>query len=76
MTMDTHEARRRVQEDPDYVDLKRWDYSLEKVVNHYPEGAPDRLVATALMITEDDVETCYQQIVLKLRNAMKVEVDA
>ena len=41
-------------------------------MDRYPEGVPNRIIADALMITEDDVEEIYVRIVEKLREIMKV----
>lgn len=72
MTID--EVKKMIAEDPDYVYLKRHGYSLAKVLERYPEGAPNHVIASALMLTEDDVEFHYQRIVHKLRNIMGVEL--
>jgi len=71
--LSTTEVRRRITDDLDFVHLKRFDYSLNKLVERYPEGCPTRLISQALMITEDDVDELYQTVVAKLRTAMGVE---
>lgn len=68
------EAKLRVAEEADFVYLKRFDFSLAKLVERHPVGVPDRVIAAALMVTEDDVRDMYEDIVLKLRRAMKVEL--
>jgi hypothetical protein len=68
----TDEAHRRIHEDRDFVNLKRFNYSVNEVVKRYPDGAPNRLIAQALMITEDDVEAMWPAIVAKLRGKMGV----
>lgn len=67
------EARTRIVQDPDFVYLKRFNFSLAELIKRYPEGVPDRIIAAALMITDEDVEEIYQHIVVKLRDLMKVE---
>lgn len=47
--------------------LKRFDYSLKKTLEHYPDGCPDRVIAQALMLREDELDEVYSQIVKKLR---------
>lgn len=69
----SEETRKLIDTDPDFVNLKRFDYSLEKVLEKFPDGAPTRIIAQALMITEDEVEDEYERIIAKLRTAMKVE---
>lgn len=66
------EARARLQSDLDFVYLPKFEFSLQKLMERYPDGVPDRLIAQALMLTEDDVEEMFQSAVLKLRKMMKV----
>jgi hypothetical protein len=61
---------RRINTDPDFVATKRFDYSLAQVIERFPDGAPDRTIAHALMIAEDDVERVYQDIVARLREKL------
>lgn len=65
--MTTEEATRLISTDPDFVYLKRYEYSMAKLMERYPDGAPDHTIAKALMITVEDVERVYQDIVLRLR---------
>lgn len=71
--MTIEEVKKMIEEDEDYVYLKRFGYSLDKVIERYPDGAPNHVIASAMMLTEDDVEFHYQKIVHKLRGLMGVE---
>lgn len=62
--------RKSIREDPDYVFLKRFDYSLARTLERYPEGCPDRVIAHALMIAEDEIEEIYEQAVARLKILM------
>jgi hypothetical protein len=68
--MDDIEKKRRLETEPDFVNLKRFGYSLETAMNRYPDGAPDNVVAAALCISEAEVESRYQTIVQKLRSLL------
>jgi len=57
---------------PDFVSLKRFDYSIKKALERYPDGLPSHLIAQALGIKEEEIEELYQQAVLKLREILKV----
>lgn len=72
--MTTAQAQVLLHEDENFVYSKRFDYSLQKVLERYPEAVPDRVTAALLMITEDDVEAHWQGIVVKLRNRMGVSL--
>ena len=62
-----------IDTDPDYIASKRFDYSLAKLLERYPDGCPDRVIAAVLLIEEHEVEQCYNRIVEKLRRMMKVD---
>jgi hypothetical protein len=66
------EARRKVENDPDFIALKRFEYSLGKLVERYPDGCPDRIIAAALLMAEGNIEEMYQTAVAKLRIIMGV----
>lgn len=68
--MTTEEAQQRINTEPDFVYLKRLDYSLARVVERFPDGAPDRTIAQALMITTEDVERIYADIVNRLKTRL------
>lgn len=67
------EARRLVKEDPDFVYVKRFDYSLKRITERYPEGVPARLIAQALFLAEDDIEKLYNDIIAKLKREMGID---
>lgn len=69
---DTTSPEYLVEHDDDYVHIKRFDFSLKKVIDRYPDGAPNKVVAQALMISEEEAEELYQKVVEKLRKSMKV----
>lgn len=70
--MTDEEAQRKLETDEDFVCLKRFDYSLRKVVERYPDGCPDRVIASALMLSEEELAEVYETIVSKLRGLMGV----
>jgi hypothetical protein len=74
----TEELIYKLENEPDFVNVKRMGYSLLNVLNRYPltkypNGVPNSLIATALCITEDEVEALYNEAVSLLRAALKVE---
>lgn len=72
--MTTLQAQTLLHEDENFVYSKRFDYSIEKLEERYPDGCPDRVIAAVLMITEDDVEEYYQRIVRSLQGHMGVNL--
>lgn len=64
------ETQAKLRNDPDFILIKRFNNSLAKLLDRYPEGAPDRIIAQALGITEEEVVAMYDKIVVKLRGMM------
>lgn len=60
-------------QDEDFIYSKRFDYSLAKLLERHPEGAPDSLIAAVLLIDEADIEATYSMVVAKLRDLLDVE---
>jgi hypothetical protein len=63
-------TQERLETDPDFILIRRFDYSLKRLVERYPEGAPDRIIAQALGIEEHEVQEIYRGIVLKLKSLL------
>lgn len=73
--MSTVKAHDRILKEPDFVNLKRFDFSLEKTMERYPDGAPTRVIAQALLMSEEEVLDLLEAVVLKLRDTLKVVVE-
>lgn len=72
--MITEEVLHKLNHDPSFINLKRFNYSLEKLLERYPTGVPDRIIALALNITEEEVEIIYQDIIKQLQEKIiKIE---
>jgi hypothetical protein len=74
--MDLEEVRRLITEDEDFIYSKRFDFSLDKMLERYPDGAPAKLIAQSLLITEEEVEKIVQDAIVVLREKMKVKIKA
>lgn len=67
-TWTVDEMKKRVLEDDDFVALKRFEYSMKNLMARYPDGVPnDRIIAQAMMLTEDELTEVYDSIVEKLK---------
>jgi hypothetical protein len=53
--------------------VKRFDYSIDKLVKRYPHSCPDHIAAQALDLDIEVLQERYIQIVGKLRLGMGVE---
>lgn len=68
--MVSDEVRKKIDFDPDWIAIKRFDFSLKKLLERYPEGVPVRIICQALAMEEKDVESLYNQLLEKLREEL------
>lgn len=73
LALSEEELTRRLEEDPDFIASKRLDYSIAVAQQKYPNGCPNKVIARALLIEEDEVDELYQIAVDTLRKTMGVE---
>ena len=73
--MTSNEARELLSTDPDFIYSKRFDFSLKKLLDRYPDGAPTKVIAQSLMMTEDELQELEQTIIIKIRQGLRIEVD-
>lgn len=64
------EKLRRVREEPDFVNLKKYDYSLAAARQAHPGGCSPAIRARALMMSEEEVARLFAAAVAKLRRNM------
>jgi hypothetical protein len=62
-----------LQFDPDFITLKRFDFSVKKLQERYPEGCPDHISAQALGLTPEEFQKKYQEIIENIKDEMGVE---
>lgn len=73
MSITYEEAKKKIATDPEYIYSKRFNYSVSECVERFPDGAPLKIIAQALMMTEPEVEETFNEVVAKLKKIMKVE---
>jgi hypothetical protein len=66
----TNKALELINISPDFICLKRFNYSLNKLLLRYPDGVPDKLIAQALMIPEEYLPKVWEDIIKRLRGIM------
>ena len=71
--MNFQTTRERIEQDPDFVNLKKFDYSLKRMLEKYPNGAPDRVISQALQIPEAEIDQRFQSILDKLKKDLENE---
>lgn len=73
MTDETTEQEKLLETNPDFILLRRFDFSLKQALKRYPDGLPDNLVAQALGKSPTWVAERYEGIVEKLREQVVPE---
>ena len=73
LSLSPEEIKNRIENDPSFVLVKRFDYSIDKLVKRYPHSCPDHIAAQALDLDIEVLQERYIQIVGKLRLGMGVE---
>ncbi len=60
----------RIDTEDDFVSMAAADNSLQKAIDKYPDGAPAKVVARCLQLTEAEVETLFQDALRQIRAAL------
>ena len=71
--MNLESAKKKIASDPDFIYSKRFEHSLAKCVDRYPDGASTKLIAQVLLMTEEEVEDTYAKVIKKLKEIMKID---
>ena len=66
-------TKEKIEQDPDYVNLKKFEFSLKRMLEKYPTGAPDRVISQALQIPEAEINQRFQSILDKLKEKLSHE---
>ena len=65
--MNAEEVKLLIETDPDWIAIKRFDNSLKRLLERYPEGVPTKIICQALSMDEVQVEILYQSVLQKLK---------
>ena len=71
--LDHDTMKRRILEEENFIAMRRFSYNIDKLETRYNE-CPYHVIGQALLLTEEEVETEVQKLILKLRNLMGVSV--
>ena len=66
------DIQKRLETEEDFINLRRYGFSLKVLLDKYPNGCPDHIIAAALNLTEDELEIHHQKIISCLRHQMVV----
>ena len=72
--MDYKTIKNKIETLPDFIYSKRFDNSIEKFLERYPNGdAPTRVIAQCLLISEEEVNEIYNNVISKLKKSFGVD---
>jgi hypothetical protein len=66
------ETKRKIKEDPDFIDSPRNENSLAKLLSKKPDGVDEKTIAKVLGMTEEEVHDTVISAIEKMRKVMKV----
>lgn len=66
------EKIKKINEDPNWVNAKRYNYDLKTMISRFPEGCPDRVIANVLGLSDEELQSKYLEALVKLRKSMGV----
>ena len=73
--MNNAEVKEKIETDPNFIGIRRFRYSLQELESRYPDGAPDHIIAAALRMTQEEVDTLYVGLIKKIRQEVGVKSD-
>ena len=62
------EKKRKILEEDDFIDHPKFKNSINKLIEKYPEGVSNEVIAKVLNISEEEVEETYNSAIQKLRD--------
>jgi hypothetical protein len=68
----SEKIKEKIENDEDFVHCPKMSNSIKKIVDKYPDGVSNLYIAKVLMISEKEVEAMYENILVKIRTALKI----
>lgn len=62
----------RVATEPEFINIKRFEYDLRRVEEKYPDGAPSKVIAAGMCVKEEEIEDHMKRITAELQRLMGV----
>lgn len=68
------ELKKRIEEDPDFINMPRCEDSLNVFEKKYPDGAKNNeVISKALMISEEELKRRFDDILEDIRDKLNIE---
>jgi hypothetical protein len=62
-------SQEKIATDPDYICAPKHNNSLATLIERYPNGAPDSVIARVLRIKPEQVKAIFEKILTKLKES-------
>ncbi len=69
--MNSEEIKYMIETDADFINIKRFEFSLKKLLERYPDGVPTRIICTALQMDEPAVIQLENEVLAKLKTKLE-----
>lgn len=68
----TDEKKRKMDDDEDYIDYPKFKNSIKKLIDKYPDGVDNEVIAKVLNLTVEEIEEDYASAIKKLQDSLGV----
>ena len=68
----SEEKKTKLFNDEDYIDYPKFKNSVKKLIEKYPDGVDNEVIAKVLMMTEAEVHKTYLIAIEKLQKSLGV----
>jgi hypothetical protein len=60
----------RLDQDPVFINSKKYGHNLYKLIENYPNGVPDKVICRVLQISQEELEAAYKKAIEKLQDVL------
>ncbi len=68
--------KEKIENDPDFINSKKHQYSLKRFLREHPGGTTDNIIAYFLCVQPDEVRALYSSSIKKIRQKLNIDVDS
>lgn len=68
--MDKKKLAEQVNNDPDFINLPKYNNSLTTFLGEHPNGTSDSVICKALCITQEELDILLKNVIIKLQESV------
>jgi len=65
--------KEKIVTDEDFINYPKFSNSLKELMQRYPDGVEDEVIAKALMIPKEEVQKIFQSFIQKTRSKLGIK---